>query len=186
MKRFAVFIMALALLFLSGCGSGVELSPEASAIQGSWAYIHSKDFESLLLKDNGKAVFENEKYTYDCDGTYLTLTASDGTELKMRYVLEDGTLNLYKSSTYTYSSVVKPDGVVGVWEDPDDHWSYEFTENGTFREDKYFTGYYTVNYADGTIKLVYNDQFEDTTIYYSIDGYELTVEYPWPMVPTEK
>lgn len=185
MKRFiAVFLIAL-LVLLAGCGS-VELSPEAEELQGEWAYVHTKDFASLVLKPNGKAVFENDDYTYDCKDGRLILTDSHGDQLSMRYALEDGGLVIYKQSTYTYSSLTEPDGVVGLWGDEDDNWSFEFTEDGTFREDGYFPGYYTVNEDEGTIKLVYNDQFEDTVIYYSIDGYEMTVEYPWPMVPVVK
>lgn len=185
MKRFiAVFLIAL-LVLLAGCGSA-ELAPEAKDIQGEWAYIHSDDVASLVLKPNGKAVFENENYTYNCEDGRLILTDSHGDQLSMRYFLEDGKLILYKQTTYTCSSPTGSNGVVGLWEAPKDHWSFEFTADGTFREDGYFPGFYTVNETDGTIKLVYNDKFEDTVIYYSISGNELTVEYPWPMVPVVK
>lgn len=185
MKRFITVLLIALLVLLAGCGSA-ELSPEAKDIQGEWAYIHSDDLASLVLKSNGKAVFENENYTYNCEDGCLILTDSKGEQLSMKYLLEDGKLILYKQTTYTCSSPNGHDGVVGLWESPEDHWSFEFTADGTFREDGYFPGYYTVNKGEGAIKLVYNDQFEDTVIYYSIDGYEMTVEYPWPMVPVAK
>ena len=36
----------------------------------------------------------------------------------------------------------------------------------------------------GTIKLMYDDPIEDTLLYYSIDGDDMTIDYPWPMVKT--
>ena len=67
----------------------------------------------------------------------------------------------------------------------DEKYSYEFTEKGTFYEDQNFPGHYQVDESDHSIKLMYNDQFEDTYLYYSLDGDVLTIEYPWSMVPTE-
>jgi hypothetical protein len=57
-----------------------------------------------------------------------------------------------------------------------------FTDKGTFLEDGYFPGYYTVDEANSTLKLVYNDQFEDTICYFRLEGDKLYIEYPWPMV----
>ena len=183
MKRFAVLFLTIVLIFLCACGTDAELTDEAKAICGSWAYIHDDATSVLQLKANGKAVFHDKNYTYNCDGGYIELLSSDGTQLRLRYVLDGEKLYLYEQTTYTYSGSGSPTGVVGMWEDKPDNWSFEFTQDGTFREDGYFPGRYSVNEADGTIKLMYNDHFEDTTVYYHVNGSELMIEYPWPMVP---
>ena len=33
---------------------------------------------------------------------------------------------------------------------------------------------------------MYSDPIEDAVLYYSLDGDKLTIDYPWPMVVTQK
>ena len=49
-------------------------------------------------------------------------------------------------------------------------------------EDGFFSGTYEVNETEGTVTLTYNDDIDETVIYYSVSGDTLTIEYPWPMV----
>ena len=151
-----------------------------------WAYIHDRKTTILSLSDNGKAVFEGEKYSYTLENDILTLTDGDGNATSMRFIPDGDQRLLYETVVYEYKGEGQPDGVIGYWQQVDGYLSFEFTENGTFREDYYSPGYYFVDEENGIIKLVYNDMYDDTYIYYSIDGNTLTVDYPWPVVPTEK
>ncbi len=175
--RFVSLLCMISILsvLLMGCGETVD-----SPIVGKWAYIHDKETAVLELKSNGSAVYNNEKYSFTEDGQYIILSSGKDKQ-KLRYELVKDDLYLYEPATYIYASEGEPDGLIGVWAN-ENKWSYEFTKEGTFREDGYFPGYYTVDEANSTIKLVYNDHFEDTTIYYSLDGNRLLVEYPWRMV----
>lgn len=182
MKKFLLGIMALAVLLLAGCGSKTDLSDQAGKLCGEWAYIHDEATAVLELKNNGKAVFHEAKYTWDCDDTFLYLTAGKDTVV-LRYLWDDEDIYLYEQAIYTCQGT--HDGLIGKWVSEKDHWSFEFTTNGTFDEDGYFPGHYSVDEAAGTFKLAYNDPFEDTTCYYHIEGDELLVEYPWHMIPAE-
>ena len=144
-------LSVISLTLAAGCsGTNTE----------EWAYIHDAQTTILSLSDNGKAVFNDIKYT----DQYL----------------------LYEKAVYQYQGEGEPDGLIGYWQEVDGYLSFEFTENGTFREDYYSPGYYFVDEEKGIVKLVYNDMYPDTYIYYSIDGDILTVDYPWPVVRTEK
>lgn len=181
-KRNITILIAMALMVLSlvGCSQKIE-----GPFIGSWSYIHDEENIALLLKDNGKAVLDGIDYTYTVSEPYLVFKSKDGTETKMRYVMDDEEMIFYKPNVYEFSGEGKPEGLVGVWKDPKDKWSFEFTAEGTFMEDGYFPGYFIDN-GDGSIKMVYNDQFPDATMYYSIEGNELLVEYPWTMIKFEK
>lgn len=180
MKKFLLGITAAAILLLAGCGPKADLSAPAQTLCGKWAYIHDETTTVLQLKDDGKAVFHEEKYTWDCDGEFISLTDNKGTATALRYAWDDQDIYLYEQTIYTCQGT--HDGLIGKWVSEKDHWSFEFTTNGTFDEDGYFPGHYSVDEAAGTFRLAYNDPFEDTTCYYQINGDELLVEYPWHMV----
>ncbi len=181
MKRFLLAVLTGMMLLLAGCGGTAALSPQAQALQGKWAYIHDDQTTVLWLKENGTAVFHDKKYTYDCTDTTIVLT-DGGKETALRYQWDGDDIYLYEQTIYTYDGTDTPDGLVGKWVSEENNWSFEFTKQGTFDEDGYFPGHYTVDEAEGTFKLMYNDPFEDTTCYYRIDGSNLLIEYPWHMV----
>ena len=182
MKKFLLGIMAVAVLLFAGCGAQAELSSQAQELCGKWAYIHDEATTVLELKNNGKAEFHEEKYSWNCDDTFLSLT-SGGETLHLRYAWDGEDIYLYEQTTYTCEG--SHDGLIGKWVSEKDNWSFEFTKNGTFNEDGYFPGHYLVDEAAGTFKLVYNDPFEDTTCYYRMEGDQVLVEYPWHMVPAK-
>lgn len=167
-------ILSCAMLVLAGCGNAER-----------WAYIHDVETEILRLGSDGKAEFKGEKYSYTRDDQYIELTDQAGGQLKMRYAMDGEQMLLYEKSTYSYSGDGERNGLIGLWTQGNG-WSFEFTDQGTFCEDSYFTGYYAVDEENATIKLMYNDRFVDTYMYYSIEGDELCIEYPWPMVRMEK
>ena len=47
-----------------------------------------------------------------------------------------------------------PDGLVGLWKSKE-KWSFEFTSEGTFKEDEYFPGHYSVDEGNKTFSLAY-------------------------------
>ena len=104
----------------------------------------------------------------------------------MRFIPDGDQMLLYETAVYQYQGEGAPDGVIGNWKQVGGNLAFEFTENGTFREDYYSPGRYYVDEENGIIKLVYNDMYEDTYIFYSVDGDILSVDYPWPVVKTEK
>lgn len=177
--RLVATILIAVLLCLSVCGCGQKISSPAL---GDWAYIHDTATQILKLTDDGEAIYKGISYKFTDDGTFITLK-SDKDEIKLRYVKDGEDLIVYEPTMYVYDGDTTPTGLIGTWKNAENNWSFEFTDNGEFKEDGYFPGYYTVNPDDGTFKLVYNDHFEDTTVFYSIDGKELTIEYPWQMVP---
>ena len=167
---------------LASAVSTSDLSPEAKALCGKWAYIHDKENPAFVLSADGRAILDGMLYSYECDGEFITLKTVGHREIKMRYVLEDDGMYIYKRTVYKFQDKGKPDGLKGLWKNDENSWSFEFSDKGTFVEDGYFPGYYSVDAESGTFKLAYNDHFEDTTCYYNIDGKNLTVEYPWLMV----
>lgn len=180
MKRLVAIFLIAVLMLLAGCGAA-SVSEQAQAITGKWAYIHDEETVILRLKSDGVASFHDKDYTYDCDDEYIYLKAEDD-ELALRYKVDGDKLYIYEQTTYKYDGEGEPEGLIGQWSCAEKKWKFEFTDDGTFMEDGYFPGYYIVDEAEGSFKLIYNDQFEDTVCYYKITGDELMLEYPWCMV----
>ncbi len=168
-------ILTVSILSLVGCGGTKD------QFFGDWAYNHDTENTIISFKTSNNAVYEGQKYKYTFDDTFITLTSKDN-EIKLRYQMDQDEMILYQPELYVYVGDETPDGLIGSWMN-ENNWSFEFTTDGTFRENDYFPGYYFLN-EDGSVKLVYNDHFPDATLYYTIDGTQLTVEYPWTMVKT--
>lgn len=204
-RRIAALILAsaLSISLLAGCGneekpgddvvvvpvasitdkpSAPDTSASDTGLLGRWAYVHDTENAALVFETTGYAVLDGEPYTYEYDDQFIKLTAMDGTVTNMRYVADNKGMYIYKHTTYTYTGSGAPNGLIGNWECKEKKWLFEFSDKGTFMEDGYFPGYYSVDEENGTFKLMYNDHFEDTECYYSIDGNELSIEYPWRMV----
>ncbi|RKM53956.1 hypothetical protein D6853_14490, partial [Butyrivibrio sp. X503] len=164
----------------------------------SWAYNHEPDKEILALYDNGNAVFKDEKCKYIKDDEFITLTGKDGNELKMHYDTNEEGIVLYEKEKYTACegtdangnsidfSAEDKQGVVGYWLHENGNSSFVFSNDGRFMEDNSFGGQYAVDEAAGQIKLMYDAdfRFEDAFLYYTVNGDNLIIEYPWPMVHT--
>ena len=172
MKKIKIYSTLLSIIcilaILSGCGSKTE----------KWAYTHEPTEAVIALSDDGKCTYKGNEYTYTMDDTYITLKDESG-EQRIRYEMNGDEMTLYEESTYTRSG--DGDGVVGSWVQGNG-WSYVFTDNGEFSEESIFFGHYTVDEANSRIKLMYDDPIEDAYLYYTLNGDELTVAYPWPMV----
>jgi hypothetical protein len=181
----AFFAVVLVLLSMTACGkikNATALSNEALGICGSWAYIHDKETAIAVFREDGTAQYEGKDYSFECDSQFIKLKDKDGETTQLRYTLDDEGIYLYSNNTYTFSGDGEPDGLVGKWSCAEKNWSYTFTEEGTFLEDGYFPGEYTVDNENSTFKLVYNDQFEDTVCYFRLEENKLHIEYPWRMV----
>ena len=179
MKRFvALVLMAMLCFCMVGCG-------EKDAFYGEWAYNHEPTVTTLTFK-SGSVNYKGKNYKYTDDGNgVLALTSSDES-FNLRYKFDEDTLYIYEHMTYYYQGEGEPDGLVGYWLSENGRSDYEFTTEGSFREDGYIPGKYVVS-DDGTyIFCVYNDMYADTRVYFTIVGNELRVEYPWAMVKTQK
>lgn len=177
----------LVLLFMTACDkkkNDMAISTETSGILGSWAYIHDRETTIAVFREDGIAQYEGKDYTFESDSQFIKLMDDDDETLQLRYLIDDEGIYLYSNNTYSLSGKGKPDGLLGEWSCPEKNWSFSFTEGGTFIEDGYFPGYYTVDDENSTIKLVYNDQFEDTICYFRLEENRLHIEYPWRMVRT--
>lgn len=179
------FAIVLILLLMTACGKNendTANSNETLEICGSWAYIHDKETAIAVFREDGIAQYEGKDYSFECDSQFIKLKDTDGETIQLRYVLDDEGMYLYSKNTYTFTGEGEPDDLVGEWSCAEKNWSYSFTEAGTFMEDGYFSGYYTVDDEKSTFKLVYNDQFEDTVCYFQLKENKLYIEYPWRMV----
>jgi hypothetical protein len=178
-------VIMLIMLFMTACGKNTTAKPnEANAIYGSWAYTHDKETAIAVFHKDGTAQYEGKDYSFECDSQFIKLKDKDDKIIKLRYVLNDEGMYLYSNNTYTFSGKGEPNGLVGEWSCAEKNWSYSFTEAGTFMEDGFFSGNYTVDDENSTFKLVYKDQFEDTVCYFKLGDSKLQIEYPWPMVRT--
>ena len=192
-RKTVVTLLLIALLSLL-CSCSKTTTVE------SWAYNFDKTKEILRLNsdgtasyvlkvyENGKQVKKTQEYkSYNKDDSFITLKDKDGGELKLRYIKTDAGINLYEKTEY--EQILKKDGnaVAGVWVDKNNSdYFYEFTEDGAFNEDGYFTGKYTVDEKECRIDFTYEGDSSKSVLYYTISGDSLIVEYPWPMVSTEK
>ena len=186
-RTITVVVSVLLVLSLTGCGKAEKssLSAEAQNVCGSWAYIHDRETAVAIFRENGTAEYEDARYSFECEDGFIVLTDKKGNTTKLRYELDADGMLLYRNTTYSFSGEGQPDGLVGQWTCPETNWTFEFTGAGTFLEDGYFPGIYTVDEQNQVIKLIYNDQFEDTTCYYSLGNDTLNMEYPWRMVKTD-
>lgn len=168
-------MLVLTTAFLAGCGT-------KAPYEGKWSYIHDDQVVALEIKGN-KATVDGYKCSVTMEGDVLKLSADNGMKFEVGPSDTEGQVILYKYTEYEYEGEGTPDGLVGLWKSKE-NWSFEFTNQGTFKEDEYFPGYYFTDENDTNVTLIYNDHFTDTTCQYSIEGTTLTVRYPWPMVKT--
>lgn len=180
MKQIRIIITILlifALTFpLSACAKDAE-----GELCGSWAYIHDKEKAAMKIKAD-TLTLDGDSYGYTLEGDFIMLTRKGETTALRYLVNEDGSeMYIYKHSLYTLEGE-KGEGLVGKWVGENGKWSFTFKDNGEFNEDGYFPGHYSVDSENATFKLMYEDRFEDTVCYYSLEGDTLTVEYPWLMV----
>lgn len=171
----------LAAVHMTACSGADPQNEYEKALLGKWAYIHDLETEAASFQSNGKATFEGEKYDFSCDGEYISFSDGTGENLTMRYEQNDDGMYVYIKSRYVLEDGSNPDGVAGVWVCPEKKWTYEFTDKGTFMEDGVLTGHYFVDEENGTIRLVYGAELEDTVFYYRLNEEGLFVEYPWFM-----
>ena len=164
-------VISFALITMTGCGAKTE----------KWAYGHDPATEVIALSDNGKAEYKGEKYTYTKDDQFINLKDKTGNEEKLRYVMNGEQMTLYEKSTYHFDGEKDTEGIVGSWKQ-DNGWSYEFTKDGEFSEENIFFGHYSVDEDNSCIRLMYSDPIEDAFLYYTLEGNELIIDYPWPMV----
>lgn len=179
------FAFVLMLVLISACGKNEKetvISDKALEICGSWAYIHDKDTAIAVFRKDGTAKYESKEYSFECDSQFIKLKDKAGETIQLRYVIDDEGMYLYSQNTYTFCGEGEPENLVGEWTCAEKNWSYAFTQTGTFMEDGYFPGYYTVDDENSTFKLVYNDHFDDTVCYFRLEENKLHIEYPWLMV----
>ncbi len=171
-------LVLMALILISGCGSSVSAGSAVGAYAGKWAYNHDVKKTALVINDEGTAKLDGKKYSCTAEDDMVILKNDKGDSVKVVFKGDENDILVYKPTLYTRESGTE--GIVGKW--ICDKWSFEFSEEGTFREDGYFPGYYVVNEEASTITLIYNDMFEDTVIPFTLTDEGLCLDYPWTMV----
>lgn len=174
-SRFVALSLMMSICFcMIGCG-------EKDKFFGKWTYNYDTEKVIIDFKTGGKVDYKGTAYTYvDKDGV-LEFSSKDET-FERKYKFDGDVMYVYEPMTYHYQGEGDADGLIGYWLADNGRSNYEFTTEGTFREDSYIPGRYFVNEEEGTILCIYNDQYYDTIIYYVLDGNTLTVEYPWAML----
>ncbi len=181
-KRLLLLICVLIVLgtVLTGCEGKRDKN-----VEESWAYIHEPENPVLVFKKDGSASYLNKTYTkYELAENVIRFTAEDGTVIERDYYDNGDTRYVFEPISYEYTTGDDNTQLIGVWENANGN-SYQFTAKGTFLEDGIFPGHYILG-ENGAIKLVYNDPFQDTTLYYVIKDGILTINYPWPMTKSKK
>lgn len=183
----SIVCFVLISLTLAVCATGckksdIQQNDYEKKLLGKWAYVHDTKETVAEFKKDGSAKFEGEKYQYTCDEQFISLTDDKEETKKLRYQFDGEKVYVYIQSTYTRQPQIPGDTIVGLWKCEEKGWTFEFSNKGTFMEDGALTGYYTVDEEAGTVKLVYGEALEDTVFYYSLDGDELHIEYPWLML----
>ncbi|MBQ6661892.1 MAG: hypothetical protein IJM57_10845 [Lachnospiraceae bacterium] len=205
-KRMIFTLIGLLTLFvfaLSGCDQGktnnTSGAPEATPtppekpdnVDRWWAETTERGKAFMIFYKDGSAMYDGKNYkSYEVTDTAIRFTSEDGKVTTVLYYDEtskSGELrkNVYRTATYTFVSSAlneKCDGtLIGLWESPENHWSFQFTKSGVFLEDEILPGHYYVN-DNGTVRLSYDGHLPESLLYYHVDGNVLTVDYPWPLV----
>lgn len=177
-KTSIILALIMVMLIPTGCGSANKIE--------SWAKDYEPSEEYLALYDNGKAVCEGKNYTYVKDDDSITLTDKDGNSVDHRYYMDSDKMVFYIASVYDYKGDGAPEGIVGNWESGRNIFRFTSEPSLEFSEEDIFYGHYSVDKDNSSIKLMYSDPIPDVTLYYSLDGNKLTIDYPWPLVKTQK
>ena len=181
----AYCVILMMLLLMVACNNNeidTVSSDDVTGIFGSWSYIHDKETRIALFRENGMAEYKGKDYSFEWDSQFIMLKDKDGETIQLRYAFHDGGMYLYSKDTYSFCGEGDPGGLIGEWSCGEKNWSYTFTDTGTFLEDGYFPGYYTVDDENSTVTLEYIDQFEDTVCYFRLEENNLHIQYPWRMV----
>lgn len=178
MKRLRIPVLAAVIMItvmFAGCGKAEH-----------WAYNHEPDKDALVLYGNGKAELDGEEFTYTKNDSVISLTDASGNTVDHRYINDEAhsQIYFYKPEVYHRGEEEKGEGIIGVWTHENGRNLFQFTKEGSFSEENIFFGHYLLDEEAGTIKLMYDDPIEDTLLYYLIDGDDMTIDYPWPMVKT--
>lgn len=175
-KKLPAIVCTMLLVFVLSVACSSENSD--SSYKGNWSYSYEPKEPALVVKNSGKAKLDGKNFTYTEKNGILKLENKAGDLAFAKFKNDDKKhIFLYKHTTYTGAN---NDGLIGKW--TSGKWSFEFTADGTFLEDGYFPGYYTVDEENSTIALIYNDQFENTIVPYELKDNKLILDYPWEMV----
>jgi len=168
-----VCTMLLLLVLLVACnGNNSE-----SSYKGNWSYSYEPKEPALLVKNGGKAKLDGKTFKYTEENGILKLENKAGDLAFAKFKNDDKKhIFLFKHTIYT---ATKNDGIIGKWKSG--KWSFEFTAEGTFLEDGYFPGYYSIDEEKSVIVLIYNDQFDNTIVPYELKDNKLILDYPWEM-----
>ena len=182
-RPLALLVVLLLLCTLATIG---QADIGVSSMIGNWAYSYAPGISVLTVAQDGTAVWDGERYTWEDDGKHLLLRKdTDGETILLRYDVAENNVLIYPPRKYTRIAETAGEGITGTWKEDAENSrsSFVFTTAGKFLEDGVFPGDYIVE--DDTFTLQYQANFEDTRCWFVQDGDAMTVEYPWPVIPVE-
>ena len=165
----------------------LTIGESSCPILGSWSFYPEGNTLDLVIDPNGSALYQGMigSWHENEDGT-ITIATLNGKETVLRYEQTETGWIVYPRTEYMRSETANPDGIVGTWYVPETpRVSFVFNEDGTFAEDTAFSGTYTVDEENGTIRLDYGGFFDPVVCRFSMDGDRLVVEYPWTLYPVK-
>ncbi len=165
----------------------LTIGESSCPILGSWSFYPEGNTLDLVIDPNGSALYQGMigSWWENEDGT-ITIAPVNGNETVLRYEQGETGWIVYPRTEYMRSETANPDGIVGTWYVPETpRVSFVFNEDGTFAEDTAFSGTYTVDEENGTIRLDYGGFFDPVVCRFSMDGDRLVVEYPWTLYPVK-
>lgn len=180
--------MLAALFFLFVFCAGIALGEEVFPLIGEWAFSHEPAVPVLQVREDGTAVYDGRDWSWEADDSFLYLTAPEGDTRTLRYRAEDDRVLLFLPGAYTRRARLTEEEIWGAWIlDGSEMSSFVFEKDGRFMEDGTFVGTYSVDEEAGSFLLHYlpAGYFEDTLCYFRREGEQMTVFYPWPLVPLQ-
>ena len=186
MKRISLTGAMLAMIL---CVSVIITACADGFPAGDWAFIHAPEESVLLLREDGTAILKGQECTWtdDAENGFLRFMI-DREETLLRYLVTEDKILLYFPAEYVRVKDDPGEGLIGAWIGKESEKStYIFRGDGMFLEDGTFTGTFRADQETGSLLLVYVKYFDDTLCYFNLEGNDdLKIDYPWPMVETQK
>lgn len=95
LKRIAVIVLALALLFLASCSGSAVAGTPAEKIVGKWCYTPNEDILDIVTQViNDPGVYVKLYYEFYEDGTGVTYLSTDDSKMEFTYSFDGETLTI--------------------------------------------------------------------------------------------
>lgn len=180
-RRFAITLLTLCLLMTVPVGAPAEGS--SVSLVGEWVFSDMPGTTLMYLKEDGSAIYGGQSLVWEDQHDALLLTDEAGESLRLPYLPTGTGITVWLPSVFERISEIGGVGeITGTWRATgNSQSSFVFTLDGQFLEDGIFSGTYTVDEENATVKLQYSGPFADTEIFYVFMDEALVIYYPWAL-----